>query len=972
MPPGGTVDDDDSGDVFWQRLTSLVPAERELGRRELMKLLGASLALAGAPACARGPLETMRPYVAEPRESRPGRPLHYATTMTLEGFGTGLVVESHDGRPTKIEGNPEHPASRGAAGVFEQASILGLYDPHRAQAVRRRDGKATAADVLAALARPRPDAGAGLRVLLEPTGSPLAASLVARVLARHPRARFTFHSATSTGAAEEGAALAFGQRLQPQLDLGAADVVVAVDADVLGAGPMHLAHARAFADRRRVDHPGATMSRLYCIEPMPTPTGMAADHRIRRRACDALGTLAAIVAELSPLVGTRPGWASELTHALAPLSAHEDRKLAGAIARDLVRAGPAALLVVGDRQPPEAHALAHLAHAALGARTTTAITPTRIDAGPATQSLAALADELRAGAVDTLVVLEVNACYLAPADLDFPRLFAAVPSTIYLGLYEDETGRAAATFVPAAHYLEAWGDAVAYDGTYSLAQPLIAPIYEGHTALELLAALGGDAHPNGRLLVREAFRSRYGGDDRAFDDALRRGLVPGSAASPATPKLAPRVAIKALHQRAATLPDPTAFELGFAPDPSVHDGRFADNAWLMELPKPLTKQTWGNAALVSPGTAAELGLVNGDLVELSSGGRVLVAPALLVSGHADRSVTLHLGYGRDGAETLARGVGVDAGKLRTTAAPLMAVGVTLRRTGRHEAVAATMWHHSTQGRPVALSTTLAAFAANPGFTAELKSPPPSLLAPKALEGDQWAMTIDLGACTGCGACVVACQAENNVPVVGKDEVIRGREMHWLRIDSYENGGGASPEIVNQPMACQHCERAPCEYVCPVGATVHSPDGLNEMVYNRCVGTRFCSNNCPYKVRRFNYYDWLAHEPANQGTVQLQRNPDVTVRERGVMEKCTYCVQRIREAEIGAREAGRALRDGDVRTACQQACPSKAIAFGSLTHPGAEVAAWRARPQSYAVLHDQGTEPRTRYLARIRNPNPEIG
>jgi molybdopterin-containing oxidoreductase family iron-sulfur binding subunit len=713
----------------------LLPAHA-LTRREAMGLLGASLALAGASGCARGPLESMRPYVSDPPEARPGRPLHYATTMSVDGNAVGLVVEAHDGRPTKIEGNPDHPASLGAAGVLEQASILGLYDPARARAARRSGQPAANGAVLADLARPRTDAGRGLRIMASRTSSPLVGRLFARVLERHPRARVTLVAATATGAAEAGAALCFGRSLSPLPDLGAADVIVAVDADVLGAMPMSLRHARRFADRRRVEGPGAAMNRLYAIEPRTTPTGAIADHRLRRRAGDALGTLAAIVADLLAALGPRAPFGPKLTAAIAPLAAREDRATTAAIARDLVRAGPRALIVVGERQPPEAHALAHLAHAALGATTVALLAPTAIDVGPAAQTLAGLAEDLAAGTVDTLVVLEENIAYAAPAGLDLARLAGTAPRSIYLGLHEDETAALATAFLPAAHYLEAWGDALAYDGTYSLAQPLVAPLFGGRTTAEVLAALAGDPAPDLRALARDSFQARTGLEGAAHDAALRRGFVPGPSA-PVPTHLAPRDAIAALARRASTPPpDPAAIELAFAPDPAVLDGRYAENAWLQELPRPVSKLTWGNAAEMSPGLAGALGLANGDRVAIELGGATVTLPALLVAGHADRSVTLHLGFGRRAGGPVAKGVGVDVGPLRPRDGGSIALGAKLRAAGGSEPLATTQWDTSEHGREVALSLTLADLAAKPDFAAHLREPVPSIHATPPRTGEQ--------------------------------------------------------------------------------------------------------------------------------------------------------------------------------------------------------------------------------------------
>jgi Fe-S-cluster-containing dehydrogenase component len=628
---------------------------------------------------------------------------------------------------------------------------------------------------------------------------------------------------------------------------------------------------------------------------------------------------------------------------------------------------------VGRAQPPIVHALGHLMNTMLQSTDVAwTIAPTRIGAGDAQQDLAALVAELDRGAVDTLVILEGNPVYSAPADFELERRLAQVTDVVYLGEHENETAACANWFVPAAHVLESWGDATAYDGTASLVQPLIVPMYGGRTAAELLALFTGQDYPDAHRLLRERWlRQLPAGDGEArWAQALQSGLFTGTASPPQRLELSVPSLVAALT--APSLPPPAGLEVAFALDPSVYDGRFANNAWLLERPQPTTHLTWDNAALVSPRTARRLGVSTEDQVDLELGGRRVRAPVLIVPGHADEAVTLHLGWGRRGAESLARGVGFDAYALRTSRALSFATGLSMTRAAAPPyPLARTQLHWSLADRPIALSATLAEYRADPQFTAEQRGEVATLMPPVPMSGNQWAMTIDMAICTGCSACVVACQAENNILVVGKAQVLNGREMHWLRIDSYHHGDPEAPQVVHQPMLCQHCERAPCEYVCPVNATVHSPDGLNEMAYNRCVGTRFCSNNCPYKVRRFNWFDWN-DSPENQGRRTLQRNPDVTVRQRGVMEKCTYCVQRIREVEIHARVADREIRPGEVVTACQQACPTQAIQFGSLHHAGTPMAQWREEPRSFQVLHELGTSPRTMYLARIDNPNPEIG
>jgi molybdopterin-containing oxidoreductase family iron-sulfur binding subunit len=896
-------------------------------RREFLHLLGAGLACAGVAACARSPGEKILPYTIAPPEVTPSLATYYATAFVLDGYAVGLLCESHEGRPTKVEGNPEHPASLGATSAWQQACVWSLYDPQRAHAFRRGNGPSSWEAIAAFLATPRRDRGAGLRILAEPQSSFALGRLLDRLRARYPEMRLCFDSPARPHV--PGRALA-------QHDFAAADVVVALDADFVTSHPFALRYARQIADRRRVAD--RSMSRLYVAEPALTPTGMLADHRLRVRASEIAQIAHGLAGDSAQSVGG--DW---VRSAAADLSRHRGRSA----------------VVVGERQPPAVHALAARLNRTLGnwGKTVWATEPVRLELTPHEQSLAELCDDMRRDRVDTLVVLHGDPSATAPADLEFARALERVPQSLHLSLYENTTSRDAKWFVPAAHGLESWDDARAYDGTASFVQPLIAPLFGGRTAAELVAALLGDPTPNAYRLVRALWRERTSGDFEDFwERALARGVIDGFAA--------PRTEV-ALDQAGAATPATAAgaLEITFPADARVYDGRFSGIPWLRELPDPVTKLTWDNAVVLSPRTAARLSVHTGDLVALELWGRATQAPVYVQPGHADDTLALPLGYAPF----------ANAYALRTSRALAFADGVVARRLDEHHELPLTQRQHDQYGRPLALATTLAAYLRDPDFTREHRGEVPSMFArdPALAQGEQWAMTIDLSVCTGCSGCMVACQAENNVLVVGRDGVLRGREMHWLRIDTYYQGDPEDPRVVNQPMLCQHCEKAPCEYVCPVNATVHSPDGLNEMIYNRCVGTRFCSNNCPYKVRRFNWFNWIAHEPANQGLVRLQRNPDVTVRERGVMEKCTYCVQRIRRAEISARVAGRALGDNEIMTACQQACPTRAITFGSLTRENAEVVERRAEPRRFAVLNELGTSPRTQYLARVDNLNPEI-
>jgi Fe-S-cluster-containing dehydrogenase component len=923
----------------------------DVSRRSFLKLLGASLALAGLDGCTRIPAEKILPYVNQPPELTPGVPAYYATSMILDGFATGLLVEAHEGRPTKIEGNPDHPASLGAAGVLEQASLLQLYDPNRARHVRSGHSASTGQAFTSAFGpaqlRGRVGQGERMALLLEPTSSPLIADLIARVQSLYPRLSVHYY-----------APFARGDALIPQYDVRAADVILAVDSDFLAEGPFHLRYARDFADRRR--EPRRGMNRLYVLEGRFTVTGATADHRYRATPSN----IEAALRSLLDIIQSSPSPNASATVAGSWLEA---------VAADLAGHRGRSIVVAGERLSSRAKALATAINHALGntGRTTWLTASPLLGAGDEKATIGALADAMRDGAVDTLVCIGGNPAYATPGALDFANLWRRVPNSAYIGLYENETARDAKWYVPEAHYLESWGDARAYDGTLSLVQPLVEPLHGGKSVVELLAALAGiGAKPLD--LLRDRWREMgLAPNDDAWAGLLRRGFVPDSGAkpvdSPSTPLAAEVAGAPPLSGRAT---GDGSIEVAFAPDPRVHDGAFANNAWLEELPDPITKLTWDNAALLSPATAARLGVENGDALRIERDGRSLGIPALILPGHADAMVTLSFGYGRSGAEEIARGVGMDVyglwpalGEFSTTA--------SIRRdhSAERRRFALTQTHWTMEGRDPARVESRAALLGRP------PQPPPrrrelTIYDPvQRLDAPmQWAMTIDLGTCIGCGACVVACQAENNIPVVGREEVLNSREMHWIRVDRYEQGTPEDPAIVTQPMLCQHCENAPCEYVCPVGATAHSADGLNEMIYNRCVGTRFCSNNCPYKVRRFNWFDYNAELSA---TERLAKNPDVTVRERGVMEKCTFCVQRIREAEITASREHRPLKGEDVKTACQQACPTNAIVFGSLTEQDSDVVRRRDDGRAYAVLDELDTIPRVQYLARIRNANPAL-
>ena len=943
------------------------------GRREFLTLMGASLALAGLTACTKQPTEKILPYVRQPEPLVPGRPLFFATAAGHDGYARGILVESHEGRPTKVEGNPDHPASLGGSDVFGQAHVLGLYDPDRSKTVLYVGEDRTWGDFRAALGaaldKQKAKGGAGLRFLTGRVTSPAFAAQMAGVLAAFPGARWVSWEPAGRDNARAGAVLAFGEPVEPQYRFDAADVVLSLEADFVSSHPASLRLVREFASRRKPGGETPEMNRLYVVEGSPTSTGASADHRLALRSSEIEGFARAVAAGLGVAAegGVDDTW-------VAP------------IVRDLKRAGAKALVIAGESQPPAMHALAHAMNEALGAVGTTVTYTAPAEAAPVgeTAALAALVGEMQAGAVEVLVVLGANPAYAAPADLKVVEALDKVPLRIHHGLYLDETAERCHWHLPASHGLESWGDLRAADGTVSIVQPLIAPLYNTLSEIEVLAAFG-EGEPKGYDVLRAHWEAQLGSVEfeKRWNRALHDGVVAGTAFEPKAVEVVPGEWTKAPKATPAA-----GLEVAFRTDPAVYDGRFANLGWLQELPRPLSKVTWDNVALVSPKTAAALGGVKTEqtasghfteVAELRLGGRSVRAPLWVLPGHADGAVTLHLGFGRRRAGRVGTAVGFDAYALRTSGALWAAGGLEVVKTGETARIACTQdhWtmeataHEQAQERHVVRAVTLADLAKDPHAVHRMGHEPApglSMYPEHEYEGRAWGMAIDMSACVGCNACVAACQSENNIPVVGKDQVGRGREMHWIRVDRYYEGSPEGPHTFHQPVLCMHCENAPCEVVCPVAATVHSEEGLNDMVYNRCVGTRYCSNNCPYKVRRFNF---LLYQDWETPTFKMMRNPEVTVRSRGVMEKCTYCVQRISRARIDAKNQGRDMKDGDVVTACEAACPAQAIVFGDVNDPGSRVAKLKDSERSYGLLTELQTKPRTTYLAAVRNPNPQI-
>ncbi len=951
-----------------------------VGRRTFLKLMGASLALGGATACTRIPEEKIVPYARAPEELVPGRPLFYATAMPLPGGAIPVLAESHEGRPTKIEPNPEHPATRGGTDVFSQAAILSLYDPDRAQAVKFLDEIRPWGQFITAIqeemAAQRERQGAGLRLLTGAVISPTLAGQIADLLAAYPQARWIQWEAAESGAARAGALQAFGEALTPRYQLDKAKVVLSLDEDFLTSSAGRLRYARDFVDARRLADGDTAMNRLYVVESTPTPTGLKADHRLAVRASEIEGLARAVAAGLG---------VPDVSGGVVP--PHVPAAWVPALVRDLLANRGAAVVMAGAQQPAAVHVLAHAMNDLLGAVGETVVFTAPVEARPADglADLSQLAADMEAGRVDLLVTIGTNPVYDAPPDLAFAQRMARVRLRVFMGLYEDETARLSQWVLPETHFLESWSDTRAFDGTLSVVQPLIAPLYEGHSAHELVAALSGHADAKAFDLVREHWQRQLasgssgavtqadGQPVASFDQLWQRAIHDGFLAGSALPARAVALRAGAIAPPAPA-PAADALEITFRPCPNVIDGRFANNGWLQELPRPITKIAWDNVLAVSPATAKRLGLLDQDLATVRLAGQSVKLPVWRVPGQPDNSLMVHIGYGRTHAGRVGTGVGVDVTPLRSGAARWTATGVEVSASGERYQLACTQGHFAIENRHHVRAGTLAHFRDEPDFArhaVHAVDPGMTLYGNSQwkYEGHAWGMSIDLNACTGCNACVIACQAENNIPVVGKDQVARQREMHWIRIDRYYTGDENDPrESYFQPMACHHCENAPCEVVCPVAATVHSSEGLNDMVYNRCVGTRYCSHNCPYKVRRFNFFlynDW------ETPSLKMARNPDVTVRSRGVMEKCTYCVQRINWARIDAKREDRRVRDGEVVTACEAACPSRAIVFGDINDPASRVAKIKQDPRAYGALAELNTRPRTTYLAAVRNPNPGI-
>ncbi len=940
----------------------------DVSRRGFLKLMGASLAMAGMTACTKQPLEAIVPYVKQPEDLTPGRPMFFATAHTLGGYATPILVESQMFRPTKVEGNDKHPASLGGTDIYAQASLLEMYDPDRSQTVVHMGDMSTwsglASTLSGQLSMQKALGGAGIRILTRTVSSPTLADQVNALLRTYPQAKWHVYEPVNRDNVNAASQAAFGQAIDTQYKLDAADVIVSLDADFLYAGfPGSVRYARDFARRRNPD--AGEMSRFYAVESNPTSTGVKADHHLPIKSSQMEGFAAALASALG------------VSGAGAPSLDSDQAKFAAAVAKDLQAHKGASVVIAGDHLPPAVHALVYGINQALGNVGRTLVYTDAVDANPVSraESIRDLVADMHAGKVDLLFILGGNPAYDAPADLGFADALmkANIPTRVHLGLYNDETGQLCHWHINEAHYLEAWGDTRAYDGTVSIVQPLIAPLYGGKSVYEMIALIGGQSDASGHDIVQNYWKGKHTGAD--FDSfwqkSLNDGWIEGTTySSKAITAKVPSFA------KSADVPA-NAVEINFRRHPSVYDGRYANNGWLQELPSPMTKLTWDNAVLLGPAMADRLGLKTEDLVELEINGKTATAPVWIQAGHADNAVTTFFGYGRTRAGRAGTGAGFNMYPLYTSANGYIVAG-SIRKAGGTYKLASTQGYQSMDtpdgnSRPLVRTASLEEYRKEPDFAKDEQPPKELTLYPGfdyKKEPNAWGMAIDLNACVGCNNCIVACQAENNIPVVGKEQVVKGRHMHWIRVDAYYQGDRDNPKAYFQPVPCQQCENAPCELVCPVGATVHSTEGLNDMVYNRCIGTRYCSNNCPYKVRRFNF---LLFQDWDTPQYKMMRNPDVTVRSRGVMEKCTYCVQRITWARIDAERntGGPEVKDGTLQTACQQSCPADAIVFGNINDPGSRVAKLKAGSRNYSLLGELNTRPRTTYLAEIRNPNPEL-
>jgi molybdopterin-containing oxidoreductase family iron-sulfur binding subunit len=968
-------------------------------RSTFLRMMGASIALAGFAACRR-PVQKILPYSKQPENVVPGIPNFYASAMPFQDALTGLVIENHEGRPTKIEGNEMHPASLGSSSKFNQAATLNMYDPDRSRAVREGGEESTYTNFTSFCEQLFSDTGRSIAFISEANSSPTYNKLRDRALNRFPNAQWVTYEPFGEQNALEGANTAFGQRLRTVNHFEKADVIVALDDDFLNpaAHKNSVQNTKEFIENRNVES-GDDISRLYAIESTFTVTGSNADNRLRIKSSQ----IAAFIQALGVRLGVS-GFSGDGNNSFF---GHE---WIDAIGEDLQNNRGSSVLTLGSEHAPELHAAVAAINTALnndGNGVTYHQLPYIQDQNDREQ-LANVVQALDNEEIDTVVIIGGNPAYNAPADLNIKEAMGKAEHVLHLSDYYDETSQLASWHVNRAHFLEMWGDGYSFTGAMSIIQPQIEPLHGGKSEIEFLNTIitGNDA--KGYTMVQDTWKEEIG--SAGFQNAWEQILHDGVHTNGNFPQVTPSVqgGFAGMLQEAVTRNAGDGMEVVIRPDAKLFDGRYANNGWLQELPDPMTKITWDNVALMSPKTAEELGVEKAglgvaevDVLTLSANGQSVEIPAWVQPGHADDSITVTVGYGRDNIGKVADKTGVDTYPLRTAAAMLFATDVTVNNTGRSYEIACTQDHSSMEGRSLLRHATQQEFRENPDFSQYESAYNAELPGEKYAEETtgsheplsifdaideqeypdyqpQWGMTIDLNSCIGCGTCTIACQAENNIPVIGKREVSNGREMHWIRNDRYFVGDDVNdPKAMHQPVPCMHCELAPCEQVCPVAATTHSEDGMNQMTYNRCIGTRYCANNCPYKVRRFNFFNYTDEFLTDGGepeVVQMAMNPEVTVRFRGVMEKCTFCVQRVNRAKIQTQietDGSMKPKDGTVETACQQACPSDSIYFGDLTDPNSKVSKTKRNNRNYMLLEELNTRPRTSYMAKVTNPNPAL-
>ncbi|WP_428236184.1 TAT-variant-translocated molybdopterin oxidoreductase [Gracilimonas sp.] len=1007
--------------TYWKSLNELANnkeyqkfAEREfpenatelsdgVSRRGFLRVMGASVALAGLAACRR-PVQKILPYSKQPEDVVPGVPLYYATAMPVQGNLVGLIAENHEGRPTKLEGNDMHPASRGGTSIFNQAAILGLYDPDRSRSPLQNGEKATKADFEAFANSHFANTGQRIAFISEANSSPTYNNIKEQALSKFNNATWVTYEPFGEDNVLEGNQIAFGGRLRTHYNFENADVIVSLNDDFMSSThPNSVEYAKQVSSRRKVTDTEGEMNRIYSVEDSFSLTGSYADHRLRVKASQMEAFTYALAAALSTRVNglsAFSGYSNEFS----------DHKWITALADDLAANAGRSALTLGSQHKPEVHAAVAAINNALGNTGSTVhyLEVPHLDEQNSTEAFANVVSEMKAGNIDTVVMVGVNPVFTAPADLDFENALSNVETVVNLSDYVDETSLKSTWHVNRAHFLEAWGDGYSYGGARSVIQPQIRPLHEGLSEIEFLNTIVSGSITAGYDLVRDTFQGYYrSGFDNRWTNILHDGIDTTGNFNEVNVRLTSGFT-SAMNRATSNVTSTSGMEVVIRPDATLYDGRYANLGWLQELPDPMTKVTWDNVALMSPATAEKLGIEEAsagqddyDVVEITVNGKSINIVAWIQPGHVDDAITLTTGYGREGIGRVASSYidytagGVDVYPLRGTDNMLYA-SASVSKTGDTYEIACVQDHHSLEGRDMYRQASISEYKDNPDFASfasvhtyevpgmkeaeEMGEDQPISLFDEQTYPDhepQWGMAIDLNSCFGCGVCVIACQSENNIPVIGKKEVKMGREMHWIRNDRYYVGDDPdSPQAVHQPVPCMHCELAPCEQVCPVAATTHSDDGMNQMTYNRCIGTRYCANNCPYKVRRFNFFNY-PKEYLTTGDdpdiIQMAMNPEVTVRFRGVMEKCTYCAQRVNRAKIEAKNKTGSPKpaDGAVKTACQQACPADAIYFGDLTDDNSEVAKMKRNERNFQMLEELNTRPRTSYMAKLTNPNPAL-